>query len=99
MSRWNPLFVYLVASAPNGTLYIGMTDDLISRVRQHRNKTFKGFTAKYSVNKLVWFEIYETREDAFARERQMKEWKRAWKIELIKKNNPAWADLYDELTR
>ncbi len=99
MSRWNPFFVYMMASGRNGTLYIGMTDNLINRVVQHREKTFKGFTAKYGVDKLVWFETYETREDAFARERQMKEWKRAWKIELIEKNNPAWGDLFDELTR
>ena len=98
MSRWNPFFVYIVASKRNGTLYIGMTDDLINRVLQHKNKTFKGFTATYGVDKLVWYETHDTRETAFTRERQMKEWKRAWKIELIEKMNPGWADLFDELT-
>ncbi len=97
MSRWNPFFVYIVASKRNGTLYIGMTDDLINRVLQHKNKTFKGFTATYGVDKLVWYEAHDTRETAFTREWQMKEWKRAWKIELIEKMNPAWADLFDEL--
>ena len=97
MSRWNPFFVYMMASGRNGTLYIGMTDDLVNRVVQHKSKTFKGFTAKYGVDELVWYETHDTREGAFTRERQMKEWKRAWKIELIEKMNPAWADLFDEL--
>lgn len=98
MGRWNPFFVYMMASGRNGTLYIGMTDDLINRVAQHKNKTFKGFTATYGVDKLVWYETHDTRENAFTRERQMKEWKRAWKIELIEQMNPFWADLFDELT-
>lgn len=92
-------YVYILASRRNGTLYTGSTDDLANRVWQHKNKVIKGFTATYGVDKLVWFETYDTREDAFTRERRIKEWKRPWKIELIEKTNPEWTDLFETLNR
>jgi putative endonuclease len=90
-------YVYIVASRPYGTLYIGHTDDLARRVFEHREKVRPGFTARYGVTRLVWFETFESREGAFRRERQMKEWRRKWKIELIEEMNPRWDDLYDQL--
>ena len=90
-------YTYILASQRNGTLYTGSTDDLIQRVAQHRNKAFGGFTATYGVALLVWFEVHETRDDAFLRERRIKKWNRAWKLRMIEEENPAWRDLYDEL--
>ena len=90
-------FVYILASKKNGTLYTGSTDNLKARVWQHKDKTVKGFTSKYGVDRLVWFETHDSRAAAFTRERQIKEWKRAWKLELIEKANPDWSDLYNEL--
>ena len=92
------LFVYIVASKRNGTLYIGMTDDLLKRVWQHKEGVIPGFTRDYGVKHLVWYEAHETRESAIHRERRMKKWNRAWKIELIEKNNPDWRDLSEGLT-
>ena len=91
-------YVYILASERNGTLYIGLTDDLVKRVWQHRNDLRPGFTARYGVKTLVWYEAHESRESAFMRERQMKKWNRAWKLEAIEKPNPAWRDLWDELS-
>jgi putative endonuclease len=91
-------FVYLLASQPHGTLYTGMTDDLIRRIWEHKNKLVPGFTAKYGVNRLIWYEAHQTREAAWAREKQIKEWRRAWKIQLIEKDNPHWIDLYPSLS-
>ena len=90
-------YVYLLASRPYGTLYCGHTDDIARRVWQHREKAFKGFTAKYGVTRLVWYEPGDTREGAFIRERQIKKWNRAWKIQLIEATNPGWTDLYETL--
>lgn len=90
-------YVYILASRRNGTLYIGMTDDLSRRVWQHKTGELPGFTRRYGVKTLVWFDVYETREAAFVRERQMKEWRRAWKIKLIEERNPTWTDLYETL--
>ncbi len=90
-------FVYILASKPNGTLYIGMTDHLVKRVWQHRNGVLAGFTQRYDVKMLVWFEHHELRESAFRRERQLKKWNRAWKLGLIEKENPRWRDLWDEV--
>ncbi|ALJ08707.1 MAG: GIY-YIG nuclease family protein [Brevundimonas aurantiaca] len=90
-------FTYIVASRRNGTLYTGSTDDLIQRVRQHRDKTFAGFTAKYDVHLLVWYEAHESRDAAFHRERQIKKWNRLWKLRMIERQNPDWLDLYDHL--
>jgi putative endonuclease len=90
-------FTYLLASAPYGTLYCGHTDSLTTRVWKHREKTYSGFTAKYGVMRLVWFEAYDTRDGAFRRERQIKKWNRAWKIRLIETENSTWSNLYDQL--
>ena len=91
-------FVYVLASRRNGTLYVGMTDDLPRRAWEHRTGVVAGFTKKYGVKHLVWFETHETREGAFQRERQIKKWNRAWKLEAIERSNPMWRDLADELT-
>ena len=90
-------FVYLLASEPYGTLYIGLTTNLSRRVWEHKNKLVPGFTAKYDVDRLVWFEIHDDRESALKREKQLKEWKRDWKINLIGSNNRHWIDLYPDL--
>jgi putative endonuclease len=90
-------YVYILASRRNGTLYIGMTDDIAKRIWQHRTGIIPGFTKKYGVKSLVWVEAHETRESAFRRERQMKKWNRSWKLQLIEKDNPNWRDLWDDL--
>ena len=92
-----PFFVYILASKRNGTLYAGSTDDLIRRVWEHKEKIRKGFTAKYDVGLLVWFEAHDTRESALLREKQIKKWNRAWKLRLIEERNPEWEDLYETL--
>ena len=89
---------YIIASRRNGTLYTGSTDNLIKRIVEHREKRRDGFTAKYDVAILVWYEIHDSRHAAFVRERQIEEWKRVWKLELIEKNNPGWRDLFDGLS-
>ncbi len=89
-------YVYIVASERNGTLYIGSTDDISRRMIEHKAKTLGGFTAKYDVNRLVWFEEHETRDSAFGRERKLKVWRRAWKIALIERSNPEWRDLSED---
>ncbi|WP_421934848.1 GIY-YIG nuclease family protein [Phenylobacterium sp.] len=90
-------YTYIVASQRNGTLYIGSTDNLSRRSWEHREKLRPGFTAKYGVSILVHYEVFETRDGAFRRERQMKKWNRAWKLELIERFNPAWLDRSAEL--
>jgi putative endonuclease len=90
-------FVYVLASRRNGTLYIGMTDNLARRVWEHRSGAIPGFTKKYGVKILVWYELHESRETAFQRERQLKKWNRAWKLQLIERQNPTWRNLVDEL--
>lgn len=92
-----PFWVYMLASKRNGTLYIGSTDDLGKRIWEHKSEVFKGFTSRYGVKALVWYEAHETRASAFMRERQMKKWERAWKIKLIEEVNPEWRDLYETL--
>ena len=89
--------VYILASKQNGTLYIGVTSDLIKRIWEHKNNLVKGFTEKYSVHNLVYFEQYGDMETAILREKQLKKWNRAWKIELIEKENPHWNDLWSSL--
>ncbi len=91
-------FVYILASRRNGTLYTGMTDDLVGRVWQHKNDARPGFTTEYGVKTLVWFEEHGSRDSAFTRERQIKKWKRAWKLQLIEAQNPAWTDLSADFT-
>ncbi|MDP2205688.1 MAG: GIY-YIG nuclease family protein [Alphaproteobacteria bacterium] len=90
-------FVYILASRRNGTLYAGVTSDLVKRVYEHKAKTIPGFTKKYSVNALVYFELHDTAETAIQREKQIKEWQREWKIRLIEKSNPDWRDLYTDI--
>jgi putative endonuclease len=92
-------YVYLLASKPYGTLYIGVTADLLQRVWQHREKTADGFTKRYGVTQLVWYEVHDDIMAAITREKQLKEWKRAWKIELIQKTNPYWRDLFEDICR
>ena len=89
--------VYLLASRYRGTLYVGVTSDLVQRIWEHRQGLVEGFTQRYGVHMLVWFEQHATMLDAIAREKRIKEWKRAWKLELIETNNPRWRDLYDDL--
>jgi putative endonuclease len=90
-------YVYILASGRNGTLYIGYTDDLHRRVSEHKAHSLGGFTAKYNVTKLVFFEEHDGRETAFVRERRMKVWRRRWKVELIERFNPAWRDLFEDM--
>ena len=84
---------YIVASARNGTLYAGHTDELLRRAEEHRLGTFKGFFSKYACRYLPWFEAHDSRDDAFRRERQIKKWRRVWKLDLIEALNPLWLDL------
>jgi len=90
-------YVYILTNKPHGALYIGVTGDLIKRIWQHKNPITKSFTSKYDVNKLVYYEAYQDVTDAITREKQLKFWKRRWKIALIKKHNPYWYDLYPTL--
>ncbi len=90
-------YVYIMASGPLGTLYIGSTSDLVGRVWQHKNKAIKGFTSKYNVNKLVYYEWQDCLEHMVLRERQLKKWNRNWKYRLIIQKNPDWCDLYNEV--
>ena len=91
-------YVYILASKKNGTLYIGVTNNLIRRVSQHKSNQIEGFTKKYGVHKLVYFEQTNDIRAALECEKRMKEWKRKWKIELIEKTNPDWKDLLEDLT-
>jgi putative endonuclease len=91
-------YVYLLASRSRGTLYIGVTSDLPRRMWEHKTKATSGFTSRYGVDRLVWFEQHATAENAIQREKQIKEWRRAWKIELVETTNPHWVDLYPSLT-
>ena len=90
-------YVYLLASRRNGTLYVGVTSDLVRRVYQHREGLLEGFSKQYAVKLLVWFESTESVLVAIAREKQLKNWKRAWKLQLVEKSNPDWRDLYPDL--
>jgi putative endonuclease len=89
--------VYILASKRNGTLYTGVTSDLTKRVWEHKNDMAEGFTKRYSVHQLVWYELHESMESAIKREKSMKEWRRAWKLELIENDNPDWQDLYHSI--
>jgi putative endonuclease len=87
----------MLASQRNGTLYVGVTSDLIRRVWEHKQDSVEGFTKKHGVHDLVWYEQHEDMQAAITREKALKEWKRAWKLELIEKMNPEWKDLYESL--
>jgi putative endonuclease len=88
--------VYIMASRRNGTLYIGVTSDLLARIYQHRESVLPGFTRKYGVKRLVWFEQHATMEHAITREKQLKKWLRVWKLELIERDNLGWRDLAED---
>ena len=90
-------FVYIMASKRNGTLYLGVTSDLVRRCHQHREGLIEGFSRKYSCRSLVWFEVHDDLQEARQRELQMKKWKRAWKVRLIQEGNPEWIDLWPDL--
>ena len=92
-------FTYILASKRNGTLYVGVTSNLIKRVWEHKNELVDGFTKKYQIKTLVYFESCSSIEEAIKREKQLKKWKRDWKINLIEKENPLWKDLYGEIIR
>ena len=89
--------VYILANERNGTLYIGVTSDLIKRIWEHKNDLVEGFTKRYSVHHLVWYELHENMNSAIEREKKMKEWKRGWKIKLIEENNHQWNNLYNTI--
>ena len=90
-------YIYILTNRPRGTLYIGVSSDVVKRVWEHRAHVVRGFTAKYGLDRLVYFECHQSIEDAIRRERQLKRWHRAWKIELIDNENPEWVDLYPRL--
>ena len=96
---FNTYFVYILASGRNGTLYIGVTSDITRRVWENKAKEVRGFTAKYGVDRLMWFEEHSDIGEAIWRETKLKKWKRAWKIELFRDSNPNWDDLYPALTK
>ena len=90
--------VYMLASKPRGTLYVGATSDLVQRVWQHKGKLAEGFTRQYRVHRLVWYEVHESMESARVREKALKKWYRAmWKVRLVEEGNPRWLDLYEEI--
>ena len=90
-------YVYILCSKPNGTLYTGVTSDLVKRIYEHKNNLVEGFTKKYNVHSLVWYETHESAESAIIREKRIKKWKRAWKLKLIEQTNPKWIDLYESI--
>jgi putative endonuclease len=90
-------YVYILASKKNGTLYIGVTSDIIKRIYEHKDKSADGFTEKYDVSLLVYYEIFDDIVSAIEREKQLKNWKRAWKVALIEKENSGWGNLYETL--
>lgn len=91
--------IYILSNKRNGTLYIGVTSDLIKRIWQHKLGVFPGFTKKYDLKMLVYYEQHSNAESAILREKRLKEWKRAWKLALIDKQNPSWRDLYEDIVR
>ena len=92
------VYVYMMASGKRGTLYTGVTSNLVYRIQQHREHFLPdSFTARYNVNRLVWFEAQDSAESAIRREKQIKEWRRAWKVEMIQEANPTWRDLFEDI--
>lgn len=90
-------YVYIMASRKNGTIYVGVTSDLVKRVYEHKNGLTEGFTKKYNVHDLVWYEVHGSADAAITREKRIKKWKRAWKIQMIENENPGWDDLYRDI--
>jgi putative endonuclease len=97
MSRERVFWVYILASGLGGTLYIGVTNNLVRRVYEHRNDAVPGFTSKYQVHRLVYYEQFSDIENAIKREKHLKKWSRAWKVQLIEQSNPNWVDLYPSI--
>jgi putative endonuclease len=89
--------VYIMASKKNGTLYVGVTSNLVKRIWEQKNNMVEGFTKRYGVHQVIWYELHASMESALAREKRLKDWKRAWKLELIEKKNPDWQDLYSTI--
>jgi putative endonuclease len=89
--------VYIIASKRNGTLYVGVTSDLVKRVLAHKNNLMEGFTKRYGVHQLVWYEMHASMDSAIKREKRLKDWKRKWKVQLIERTNPNWEDLYPSI--
>jgi putative endonuclease len=92
-------YVYLTASGKHGTIYLGVTNNLVRRIHEHKAKVVPGFTSQYNVVRLVWFEVYDDPTNAITREKDIKKWRRDWKIRLIEEENPEWLDLYASITR
>jgi putative endonuclease len=90
-------YVYILASRRDGATYVGITNDLVRRVYGHRQKSVPSFASKYNITKLVWFEIYDDPISAISREKELKKWKRTWKVRLIEEQNPSWNDLYESI--
>ncbi len=90
-------YVYIIASRRDGAIYIGVPNDLVRRIYEHRTKAIAGFTSKYNITQLVWFEVYDDPVSAITREKELKKWKRSWKIQLIEAENPDWKDLYESI--
>lgn len=97
MADLKPYYVYILASGFNGTLYIGVTSNLVKRVWEHKNDLVPGFTKKYGVHFVVWYEVHRSAEGAILREKRLKKWNRDWKKNLIERENPRWDDLYDTI--
>jgi putative endonuclease len=97
--RMRQFFVYILASRPGGAIYVGVTNNLVRRVYEHKSGTVSGHTKNYRIDKLVHFECYETARDAIQREKNIKHWPRAWKTRLIAQENPTWRDLYEDIAR
>ncbi len=92
-------YVYILASRKDGAIYIGMTNDIVRRVYEHQTKAVPGFTSKYNIIRLVWFEIYDDPTNAISREKELKKWKRPWKVKSIESQNPDWNDLYESICK
>jgi putative endonuclease len=90
-------YVYILASRKDGAIYLGVTNDIVRRIYEHRTKAVRGFTSKYNITRLVWFEIYDDPISAISREKELKKWKRTWKTQLIEEQNPLWNDLYESI--
>ena len=92
-------YVYLLASQRNGTLYLGVTNNIVRRIHEHKAKVTRRFTREYGVDRLVWFETHDDPVNAITREKEIKKWRRAWKLRLIEQSNPQWVDLYDQISQ
>jgi putative endonuclease len=90
-------YVYILASRKDGAIYVGITNDIVRRIYERRIKAVRGFTSKYNITRLVWFEIYDDPISAISREKELKKWKRAWKVQLVETQNPQWNDLYESI--